>query len=273
MDLAEVRRHWEEWARTYGTDPRATDKSKTKKPLEIDAIQRAILEGRKGADGPATVLEVGCGTGYNCLAVARSFPAFHVYGMDFVPEMVANAKVLLAESGLPNVEYFEGDVLRLADVRLPQDAFDVVFTNRCLINLTTDDLQQAAIRELAGRVRPGGLLILVENPADKFERQNACRVAVGLAPRTPPAFNRFIDEAACVSAAEEAGLSLVSVDDFASLHDTLLYVLIPATNGGEIDYDHPMLGPAVELSRQVSGVERNALGSFGQNRLYLFTKP
>jgi SAM-dependent methyltransferase len=273
MDLVDVQRHWEDWARTYGTDPRATDKSKTRKWLEIDALRRAILHGRRDTVGPATVLEVGCGTGYNCLAVAQSFPEFRVYGVDLVSEMVANARLLLEQSGLGNVEYFEGDLLQLAALRLPVDTFDIVFTNRCLINLNTDALQRAAITTLAARVSPGGLLILVENPSDKFDRQNMCRAAVGLPPRTPPDFNRLIDEESCLAAARAAGVALVYVDDFSSLHDTLLYVLLPAINGGTIDYDHPILEPAADLCRQAFQIERNVFGSFGQNRLYLFKKP
>jgi hypothetical protein len=52
----------------------------------------------------------------------------------------------------------------------------------------------------------------------------------------------------------------------------MLYVLVPATNGGEVDYDHPLVEAATKLSVAASSTRSGPFGSAGQNRLYLCKK-
>ena len=68
MRPAMNRAHWDDWASTYGADLRATTKCHSIKRLELEAISRRI-DARGG--GPRTLLEVGCGNGYNGLALAN----------------------------------------------------------------------------------------------------------------------------------------------------------------------------------------------------------
>ncbi len=68
-------------------------------------------------------------------------------------------------------------------------------------------------------------------------------------------------------------LDLEAVDDFAALHDLVLYVLGPLAHGGEVDYADPLVEAATalllapETARLLGG-----LGPVGQNRLYVFRK-
>lgn len=272
MDLKEIENHWKDWATKYGMDIRATEKSKTRKPLEVDALIRGIkAQGRSETD-KFSVLEVGCGTGHNCLALAQAFPSAEIIGVDYIAEMVENAKELQSKVGLNNIKYFQGDLFELGKAGLPRQHFDVVFTCRCIINLNTHDLQAKAISELCKRVSDHGTLMLGENPQHKYVKQNKLRSHLGLEARTPPDFNLLIDESNIIDAARASGLELEMVDDFSSLHDTLLYVLIPAINGGQIDYDHPIMEAAKDLCSKVYSDQPNAFGDFGQNRLYVFCK-
>src|SRR2546427_5601191 len=101
---------------------------------------------------------------------------------------------------------------------------------------------------MEGKLRPGGRLLLVENVEQAFERQTSCRRAAGLPARRPAAFNLFLDEDLLLRWVEEQGLELVGHDDFGSLHDLVLYVLVPLANGGEVDYEHPLVAAATDLS-------------------------
>ncbi len=272
MELKQIEQHWKNWAEQFGQDIRATEKSKTRKLLEVDALIRAIeSSGFKKTDS-FSILEAGCGTGHNCLALAEAFPKAQIQGFDYIPEMVANAEKLKATVGVKNVKYKQGNLLDLAAADLKPKSFDIVFTNRCIINLNTHELQREAVRNLSGLVSENGALILAENPMIKFEEQNQLRKKLDLPPRSAPEFNLLIDESGILKALDGVQFKLKYKDDFSALHDVLLYVLLPKIGNGEIDYDHPILEAAKDLCPSVFASTPNAFGNFGQNRLYLFAR-
>ena len=80
MNLKQIEQHWKTWAATFGSNIRATEKSKTRKALEIDALTRAIHKAGFKSRDKFTILEPGCGTGYNCLAIAEAFPNAQILG-------------------------------------------------------------------------------------------------------------------------------------------------------------------------------------------------
>jgi SAM-dependent methyltransferase len=271
MDLDNIKRHWAEWAKA-GVDLRATTKTGTIKRLEIAALVRAIrkngMEGRQ-----RTVLEAGCGNGQNCVALAAEFANFKFVGFDYVEAMVQSAR-LLAESNrvADRLSFVVGDMLDLAKCNLA-DSYDVVFTDRAIINLNTEERQMRVISALASRVASGGLLLLLENFVETYERQNDCRELLGLQRRTPAEFNRFLVGEHVKSLVCELGFDLVAIDDFGSLHDLLLYVLLPAVNEGQINYEHPLVAAATELCLELGSMEAEPFGRFGQNRLLVFQSP
>lgn len=267
MELQAIRAHWQNWARQYGTDLRATTKGSTAKAVEIDALTRALAAIARERGPALDVLEAGCGNGKNCLSLVDALPQARFTGFDFIPEMVEAANAVKAErpDGGERLEFFVGNVL---EPMAPPSSFDVVFTDRCLINLNTDALQHQAIATLARNVRPGGYLLMIENARQTYDRQNLAREAVGLDPRTPDRFNRFFDETTLRPFLPTVGLELVDVEDFISLHDLVLYVLVPMTNGGQVDYGHPMVAAATQLNSALSAIAPGSLGAWGQNRLY-----
>jgi SAM-dependent methyltransferase len=273
MDLDEIKKHWVNWAKEFETDLRATTKSTTIKKLEINALYKAIQETHPFPAENIEVLEVGCGNGYNCLALSDLFPYFNFTGVDFVPEMIENAKNLQSNSvaKYSRITFHVGDILKLENNKNLKEKYHFVFTDRCIINLNTLDLQLKAFDQLLKKVEKYGYLIILENTVQNYQRQNDCRVAAGLPGRVPARYNLFLDEDKFLDHAKNS-TKLVHVDDFGSLHDLILYVLIPMINNGEIDYDHPVVKAATELSISISGKYDNPFGNFGQNRLFLFQK-
>lgn len=267
LNLDEIRAHWQDWATKYGTELRATTKTSTVKSLEIDALTRAIRSIATEIGLELRILEMGCGNGQNCLALAESFPSATITGVDFITEMVDAANTLKKEKGVldSNVLFQEGNVLEL---NLPDASFDIVFTDRCLINLNTDSLQQQAIRSLSRKLKYGGFLLMIENSQQTYDAQNLARTIVGLNPRTPAEFNHFFNEDVLRPFLPTADLQLLDVEDFLSLHDIVLYVLLPMINGGVVDYEHPIAGAAAKLNIALSSSQPNSLGAFGQNRLF-----
>jgi ubiquinone/menaquinone biosynthesis C-methylase UbiE len=267
LDLNSIREHWQGWAKQYGTSLRATTKTSSAKIMELDALSRALADVEKVAGSHLRILEVGCGNGQNCLNLLDRHPGASFTGVDFIDEMIEAANSVKAERNIPDerVVFQVGNVLELS---LPNAAFDVVFTDRCLINLNTDVLQQQAIASLAERLKPGGHLLMIENSQQTYETQNQARQLVGLPMRAPAEFNHFFDETKILPFLPSAGLELLSIEDFISLHDIVLYVLIPMVNGGKVDYEHPLVGAATNLNLALSALRPNGIGAFGQNRLY-----
>jgi hypothetical protein len=141
-----------------------------------------------------------------------------------------------------------------------------------LINLNTAELQKRAMSGLASKLRPGGHLIMIENSMETYAAQNRCRNMLGLPSRKPADFNRFFEEGEIRSHIASAGLEVIDVEDFSSLHDLVLYVLVPAINGGEVDYDHPLVEAATRLSTEMSAQTKSPFGAFGQNRMFVCKK-
>ena len=265
MNYDQVKQHWDTWAKQFGSSLRATTKSMTIKQLEIFAITQHLKPGSK-------ILDVGCGNGYNAIAFMENIKDIHVVACDYSPEMIENA-VLNAKQLKPQ----QRDRLRfeVADVlALPfKSEFDVVTTDRCIINLTEVALQKDAIDECAAALRPGGLFLMLENSQQNYLRQNDAREAVGLARRQWPSFNLFLDEDVLLPHCAASGLDLQHVDDFSSLHDLMLYVLLTSQDPQKEHYDEPLVMRAAELTMNLAvRGQKNAFGAFGQNRLYVFKK-
>lgn len=271
MDLNSIRQHWQEWAKQYGTSLRATTKTTTAKLMELDALSRALSQIAAKTDAQLNILEVGCGNGQNCLNLQKSHPNAKFTGIDFIEEMIEAAKSLKIEHGIPDEKliFQVGNVL---DLSLPTESYDVIFTDRCLINLNSDELQQQAISSLAKLLKPNGHLLMIENCQNTYEKQNQARELVGLPRRSPAEFNHFFNEETLLPFLPTVDLALLDIEDFISLHDLMLYVLIPMTNGGSIEYDHPLVAAATQLNIAISGQQKNSLGQFGQNRLYTCQK-
>ena len=272
MDAAEIKMHWETWAREFETDLRATTKARSIKKLEVNALCNAIKKMNFSQNEVLDVLEVGCGNGYNLFALSQLFPHFSFTGVDYIPEMIEHAKTIQGEDKdkYAQIDFQVGDILQLDTNEILRESYPIVFTDRCIINLNSTELQLKALKQLSSKVNAGGYLVVLENTKQNFVRQNDCREVLGLAKRVMPEFNHFLDESEFLGADES--LELIATDDFGSLHDIVLYVLVPMINQGEIDYDHPLVKVAGDLSSGISEKYETPFGSFGQNRLFLYEK-
>ncbi len=104
----------------------------------------------------ARVLDVGAGTGSLTLLLARLLPDTHVVGVDLTPKLVADARARAAALGLQNVEFREGNALKLP---FEDAAFDATVCQTLLIHLGDP---AGAVRELSRVLRPGGAFMAAE---------------------------------------------------------------------------------------------------------------
>ena len=119
---------------------------------ESDAWQAA------GIAPGAHVADVGCGPGATLLEIADVVgPAGSVVGVDSDQAAVATASALIARSGVDNATVVTGP----ADATgLARDSFDVVVMRHVLAH--NGGREEAIVSHLAGLVRPGGCVYLVD---------------------------------------------------------------------------------------------------------------
>lgn len=114
----------------------------------------------------ARVLDCGCGTAQLAAFLALSAPRRRVFGIDGCRESLTHAERFRARSGIDNLQLVRAD---LFDLPAPTDSFDVVIC-RGVVHHTPDPA--AAIRSVAERLAPGGVLVLgfYESMARLFHR-------------------------------------------------------------------------------------------------------
>jgi SAM-dependent methyltransferase len=148
--------------------------------LEIEVLLSYLPRGMR-------ILDVGCGNGFSTGVFAEY--ASYILGIDSSTAMIQRAKNEFGQ--LPNVEFQVQDVVKLEGLA---KSFDVVISQRCLINLTTWGAQQKAITNIAKVLKPGGYFFLQEGTQQGREQLNQVREFFGLGQMPKVKYNLDLDE-------------------------------------------------------------------------------
>jgi len=119
------------------------------------------------AHGCHRVLDLGCGTGFDALALARR--GFAVEGVDY-SQVAIDAAIAMADAAGMAIGFRQGDIgltLPYADA-----AFDAVISNLVLHSFAEAALRRV-IAEVARCLRPGGLLLFHANATEDRDRRLA----------------------------------------------------------------------------------------------------
>jgi ubiquinone/menaquinone biosynthesis C-methylase UbiE len=116
-----------------------------------------ILDLVVGGRGTLDALDVGCGTGFLSLELARR--GHRVTGIDFAPQMLAEARKKAAAQGVA-VRFEAGDAEQLP---FAEGSFDLVMTRHVLWTLPHPE---QAIDEWIRVLRPGGRLAAMDSQFD-----------------------------------------------------------------------------------------------------------
>jgi SAM-dependent methyltransferase len=110
------------------------------------------------------VLDVGCGAGHTALAFAPHVR--EVVGLDLTQAMLDEARGLAERRGIANLRLERGDAMALP---YPDAGFDLVTCRVCAHHF---ERPEAALREAARVLRPGGRLVLVDSVAPEDPAQD-----------------------------------------------------------------------------------------------------
>ena len=260
LTLEQIRDFWTRQAREHGASHAASWSDHPVIDLEIREIVARLADGDR-------VLDVGCANGYSTVQFAAQRKV-RVRGLDYIPEMVEQAKARVAgvhDRLQGEVEFGVGDITDLAE---PDASYDKVTVIRVVINLGTWEAQARAIRECARVLRPGGLLLMSEATLQGWRNLNALRAEWGLAEIPMPGFNTYLDEAQ-VAGAAHPDLELVEIVNFASTYFVLSRVVKPLlakATGAPVN----VTDPSSHWNRWASQLP--AWGDYGTQKLFVFRR-
>jgi SAM-dependent methyltransferase len=125
----------------------------------------ALLLGHRPPDlaRPFRYADLGCGNGLTTAMIAATSPGAEVWGFDFNPAHIENARNLAARAGLSNLRYVETSFAALAqssDADLPE--FDFIVSHG-VISWISPENRRHLIDMIGRRLKPGGLAYLGYN--------------------------------------------------------------------------------------------------------------
>ncbi len=172
MKLSDIKDFWEKSGEHFPLDTSVTPTSRD--PYLGELERNYVLQ---YLEKDHTCLEVGCGDASHGVYYAEKSGKY--CGVDLAQSLVRLAEKRKASLSLGNADFFVGSVLDIEKM-FPEEKFDRVISQRCLINLPTWELQEEALRKIHGLLAPGGMLLLTEGFQENLENLNQAREQFGL---------------------------------------------------------------------------------------------
>ena len=258
--LSEVKQFWDNQAEAHGSSLLATMPDKFLKDLEIENILKFLMNS-------LVVADLGCGNGYSTFHYANRFD-IDITGIDYSEAMIEQANRVrdnLSTENKRKISFRVGDVRKTG---CNTSYYDVVITDRCLINLTTRDEQKNALSEIFRILKPQGLYLMCEDTEQGLRNLNVVRAHVGLDQIEVRWHNLYLDEQHIMSSS--TGLfHLIEEVRFSSL-----YYLASRIINGKIAQEQSIT-PKYDSDINRIAALCSSLGNFGDYgplKLFVFQK-
>lgn len=185
MQLDDIKRHWETVGGEIGLEDRMPATSRD--PFMAQLERRYILD---HLPENGRVLEIGCGDALHAPEYAARSREYH--GLDVAASLLSLAEKRLSDSLLRNWTLHHASVLEI-DERFEAGSFDVIISQRCIINLPTWEDQQATLAKVHHLLRPGGWFLLSEGFTGELAELNRLREEMALPSINVVEYNRFMN--------------------------------------------------------------------------------
>jgi ubiquinone/menaquinone biosynthesis C-methylase UbiE len=176
-----VNEHYQKLAKEYGADPKMSMKDLYTRNMEIQTILKYL---KLYSSTNSFILEVGCGNGYTTETVSRELK-IDITGIDACQDLITIART--RKNGI----FFIGDALNLP---YEDNSLDIVYTERCLINLLEEGMQEKALNEIHRVLKVGGIYVMIESFTDGLDNLNKARKNVKLYSIPEPYHNKYFNK-------------------------------------------------------------------------------
>jgi ubiquinone/menaquinone biosynthesis C-methylase UbiE len=233
--IEKIKKFWEDQALNKNlSEDLVTHRDRNQRLLEIETLLSYLPYDQN-------ILDIGCGNGFSTALFSKQ--AKRIVGIDYSEAMIERAQKEFEH--FPNVEFKVQDVLNL---EFPDRHFDVVISQRCLINLGTWESQQKALLSIKRVLKPRGFFFLQEGTRQGRERLNQIREIFGLGRMPSVPFNLDFDEERLWPFIQQY-FDIVEIRRF-GLYDLISRVVHPLlVSPAEPKYDAEINKVARQLSR------------------------
>lgn len=212
----------------------------------------------------AEVLDIGCGNGSTLIRLVKEKGCTGV-GLDFSEDLLVLARKAAIDNGVQEkVRFMQRNVLELGN---DLGQFKYIFTQRCLINLATEEEQRRAFDSILRLLRPGGCYYMIEAFTEGNMALNTLRETFHLEPMTQPWHNKFFELSKVLKWADSCSAAVQEVSHFASTYyflSRVVYAKLAADRGETLRYDSDINQLAMSLP---------PIGEFGATKLVVWRKP
>lgn len=209
------------------------------------------------------VLDIGCGNALSLIRLAEGKNCTGV-GIDFSEGMVNKSSQFVKERGLTEkIKIYQNSV---PPIPIEYGNFDVVISNRSLINLTSVDEQRKAVQGVEKILQPGGMYLMIECSNDGAELTNSMRKTLGLGSIEPPWHNLFFNNAD-VEGWQSENFKIEKLLHISSTYHFLsrvVYAKYAELKNEQLIYDSLINKISLELPQQI--------GEFGPVKAWIWRK-
>lgn len=196
--------HYKNLAKNWGLQGQMSMQDKVIRQRESDFIiaqTKHSLRMQGISPESARILDLGCGNAHLLSVLWESFAGSTLVGLEFVPELVELAR----SRNLPGVTIHHGDMRE----ELNLGVFDVIITERSVINLLEWKWQEEAFKNISRMLNSGGSYIMVESFHESWMELKAARLENHLSEVPISGHNRYLKEA-CIDTLLKLNLCEVS---------------------------------------------------------------
>lgn len=209
------------------------------------------------------VLDIGCGNGGSLIQLVKNKNCTGV-GFDFSQKMIESAQASVAASGLGDrIELYHRDI---PPVPNQWGAFKLAYSQRCLINLESVEVQKSAVLSIAATLEPGGIYVMMECFNEGSEETNLLRRRLGLEPMSAPWHNRFFNlhEVKGWSSPRFYVERVIHISSTYHFLSRVIYAKLAAQSGEQLRYDSAINLLAAQLPQEI--------GEFGPVKACIWRK-
>lgn len=164
----------DDYERRNAREKYATSRDANLRELEIQIIGEIMTQ-----SAPSPLVDIGCGNGYTLISLADRFPDLEMLGVDYSANLIEGTQYLLEEAKLNNVpQFIQADAFKFLADR-PDNSVGTLLTERFLINMPSQEIQENLLRDIYRILKPGGRFIMCEAAIEGHLELNRLREVFG----------------------------------------------------------------------------------------------